>query len=717
MIELFIQTGGGLGDILSFMNVFGWIGLAAIPVIIIIYIIKSKYVPKTVSSTFIWKRSLKYVKRKIPINFIMSLLLVMQILVALASTLAITRPLVQPPKSGEIIAIVDASASMNTTDGEKTRFEIAKEKLLEAAENVGENARMSIILADSRESFTFEGNVSEPMSSPVDVKKVIEGLECTKGVCNLDGALAFAEKRLEQNKGAKVVVYTDKQHAVEKQSKDNLEIVLCSRATETNAGVVSVKDSILAAGYRFDAKIRNYGTNNSFQVTLTASLGLGGEEKHIATTTVSMADEEELEVIFTPVKNAQAEQGKNQVIVPISTNQSFDYYDYVRVDINVVDGLSDDNSFVLYSEVQQNPSVLLVSNNLTVTDGNVDPSEMTLLRSALGSLGYVIKSTDMYKTCESVPESKLSGYDLYIFEGVMPAYVPTDGAVWFLNAPSNPTGTGVAMGDERQAHTSNGFGIIEYDPLAQDEESLIIKNNVDFSKGLTINVNNTPVKIPAALNKYREILNNEQNPVPSGFKIIYSLENQSPIMLAGRVGTVRTLITNFDFSDSSLSIFVSDFPILIKNMVEYSIAAPLPNRNATIGDELIFSAPAGAGEVNCYYTDYAQGSKPIAVPGGSWTSQDKGDLKVSLDGLGSYQMEVFFYDSETGGLKSTQYYTLTTQIPEEETSIFSIGATLEVELIDNAKEEVHKVEVLPWVLLVLVILLIIEWGVYYRDEH
>ncbi len=705
MIERFIQP-------------LGWLGLLAIPVIIIIYIIRSKYKPKTVSSTFIWRRSLKYVKRKIPINFIMSLLLIMQILVALASTLAITRPLVKPPKSGETIVIVDASASMNTTDGEKTRFEIAKEKLREAAENVGENARMSIILADSRENaeFQFEGDSTEPLSSKTDILDIIESLECTKSTSNLDGALELAEKRLEKNKGAKVVVYTDKQHAVQIQSKNNLEVVLCSRSNETNAGIVSVQDQLVAAGYRFDTVLKNYGRSNSFQVTLTASLGYG-EEKHIATTTVTMNDEEELEVIFTPVKNAQVEQGKNQVIVPISTNQSFDYYEYIRVDINVEDGLSDDNSFLLYSEVQQNPSILLVSNNLTISEnGQVDPSQMTLLRNALGSLGYVIRSTDMYKTAEAVPDSKLSGYDLYIFEGVMPKIVPTDGAVWFLNAPSSPTGTGVVFGDEKQSLTSNGFGIVEYDPLATDEESLIIKNNVDFSEGLTLNINGQEIKIPAALSKYKEILNTEETPLPDNFRTIYSLGNGSPIMLAGRVGTVRTMITNFDFSNTSLTIFVSDFPILIKNMVEYSIAAPLPNRNATIGDKLIFSAPAGASEVNCYFTSYEKGAEPIAVPGGTWTSENKDDLQVTLEGLGSYQMEVFFYDN-TGALKSTQYYTLTTQIPEEETSIFSIGKTLEVELVDNASEEIYEIEVLPWILLVLIILLIIEWGVYYRDEH
>ena len=74
----------------------GLLGLLGIPIIILIYLLKSKYVSKPVSSTFIWKRSLRYVKRKIPLNFIMSLILILQILTVIAATFAITRPTIKP---------------------------------------------------------------------------------------------------------------------------------------------------------------------------------------------------------------------------------------------------------------------------------------------------------------------------------------------------------------------------------------------------------------------------------------------------------------------------------------------------------------------------------------------------------------------------------------------------------------------------------------------
>ena len=88
---------------MSFLQPLGLLGLIGVPIIIIIYIIKSRFVQKPVASTFIWKRSLKYVKRKIPLSVILSLLLILQILTVVAASFAIARPTVKPFKSNEEI--------------------------------------------------------------------------------------------------------------------------------------------------------------------------------------------------------------------------------------------------------------------------------------------------------------------------------------------------------------------------------------------------------------------------------------------------------------------------------------------------------------------------------------------------------------------------------------------------------------------------------------
>ena len=122
---------------MSFLQPLGLLGLIGVPIIIIIYIIKSRFVQKPVASTFIWKRSLKYVKRKIPLSVILSLLLILQILTVVAASLAISRPTVKPFKSNEQILILDASASMQSSFEGKTRFEAAKEAILKEAEGIG----------------------------------------------------------------------------------------------------------------------------------------------------------------------------------------------------------------------------------------------------------------------------------------------------------------------------------------------------------------------------------------------------------------------------------------------------------------------------------------------------------------------------------------------------------------------------------------------------
>ena len=51
---------------MSLLAPLGLLGLLAVAVLIFIYIIKPNYQQKIVSSTYIWKRSLKYRKKRLP---------------------------------------------------------------------------------------------------------------------------------------------------------------------------------------------------------------------------------------------------------------------------------------------------------------------------------------------------------------------------------------------------------------------------------------------------------------------------------------------------------------------------------------------------------------------------------------------------------------------------------------------------------------------------
>ena len=53
---------------MTFLYPLGLLGLLGIPVLIVIYIIKSKYTEQTVSSTYLWKLSERFLKKRI--NFL-----------------------------------------------------------------------------------------------------------------------------------------------------------------------------------------------------------------------------------------------------------------------------------------------------------------------------------------------------------------------------------------------------------------------------------------------------------------------------------------------------------------------------------------------------------------------------------------------------------------------------------------------------------------------
>ena len=114
------------------MNLLAPLGLLALVgtlVLVLIYLIKPNYQQKFVSSTYIWKLSLKYKKKRVPVSPLRNVLIFLCQLFALAAfgllvATPVIRQMTTTPKN-EKIAVIDASASMlvKTTDG--TRFDRA----------------------------------------------------------------------------------------------------------------------------------------------------------------------------------------------------------------------------------------------------------------------------------------------------------------------------------------------------------------------------------------------------------------------------------------------------------------------------------------------------------------------------------------------------------------------------------------------------------------
>ena len=102
--------------------------LAAPALILVLYLLRRRYLPRQVPSVFLWRKSLKDYAANRPFQRLMkNLLLPLQILAALALALALMRPAMPGGTAGKTVLIFDISGSMQAETGGRTRLETAKD--------------------------------------------------------------------------------------------------------------------------------------------------------------------------------------------------------------------------------------------------------------------------------------------------------------------------------------------------------------------------------------------------------------------------------------------------------------------------------------------------------------------------------------------------------------------------------------------------------------
>lgn len=327
--------------------------------------------------------------------------------------------------------------------------------------------------------------------------------------------------------------------------------------------------------------------------------------------------------------------------------------------------------------------------------------------------------------------------------------MPRDGAVWFLNAPSSPVGTNITISnvvkDATADGATNGY-MFEKSAIALEPNAELITNSVSFEDPIRFVIDGVEKAIPAALSKYtvigdvNEATGEVKYTIPEYFEEVYScsynlkigsqyVSVKTPVMLVGTVGTTRTIVTTFDFTNSSLPAFIADFPVLLKNMVEYSMPKTLPDRTPVIGDTLQFNAPAGAESITYYYKSFEEEESDSSTLGKEVTRWDNSMAQlpnVVLDKLGIYNIVVNYeadvvFDEENNKIEVREEpdtFAVSTYVPISEVDIMQRGERLSAPTPgDDAQIDRNGRPILWIVVLVLIALLIIEWGVYYRDEY
>src|SRR5512140_376367 len=124
---------------MPFLTPLALAGLAFVPLVLAMYLLKLRRDRSVVPSTLLWQRLVADVEANAPWQKLRrSLLLLLQLLLVVILVLLAARPFVERPAglAGDIVLVVDTSASMQATDVAPSRLEAAKAAALDALKDL-----------------------------------------------------------------------------------------------------------------------------------------------------------------------------------------------------------------------------------------------------------------------------------------------------------------------------------------------------------------------------------------------------------------------------------------------------------------------------------------------------------------------------------------------------------------------------------------------------
>ncbi|HQV93356.1 MAG TPA: VWA domain-containing protein, partial [Anaerolineales bacterium] len=167
------------------------LALAALAIpIILLYMLKLRRKQVSVSSTFLWQKLLREQQANAPWQKLKrNLLLILQLIILAALVFALARPALQVPvvASGSVIVLLDASASMNATDVNPTRFESGRDSVLDLINGLSPASSLTLILVAEKPQTLIAAETDKPL-----LRQALDNAQATQGVADWKSAFALA---------------------------------------------------------------------------------------------------------------------------------------------------------------------------------------------------------------------------------------------------------------------------------------------------------------------------------------------------------------------------------------------------------------------------------------------------------------------------------------------------------------------------------------------
>lgn len=665
---------------MTLINKIGLLGLIGVVALIIIYVIRPNYQQKTISSTYVWKLSLKKKKKKVPVSTIRNLLLFLcQMLALTCLAMILMKPAIvlkTPAEESETILILDTSASMRTEseDSGETRFERAVAAVKDSFTRTLQGGGVStVILAGKTPEYLFKrmsGDATLAATRFEDLANKDIGYE----VADIDAALKESENVLYDNPDAVIYVYTDANYY---SVPDGVNVVNVSEESEWNAAILDARADWDEGYYSFTVQAACYGKDARLPINVEIYDVNGIVNETIKFTVLADYNDGTPVTLILRYRKSDENGGNENTqdrqvcyldnLIPSNLPKIYSFSSvYLEFsESEVIDSYDADNDFYVYGGQKQ---------TLKVQYASAEPNPF--VNGALSNLSSDFAgSWDMQITEVKKGEAgATSGFDLYIFERQMPENVPTDGVVFLFDPVSAPSGCGFIRNSEIEYRQTNN----RYPSLVGGTEHPIMKN-----------IDPNYIRVSRS-----QMLAGGQD---AAYQVLMAL-NQLPMLMVrndiGKEGGRQMLVLSFSFAYSNFGV-LPEFYLLMKNAFEYFFPSTVNKYAYEIGEKAELNARGTSLSISSYAFE-----EPI--------EKTEFPASVVLSAPGTYTITQTTYY----GMSVTEK--IYVKIPGAESNITGIKNNLYSPEREKNEADYFR-DVITYIAAALVAFLFIEWCLHLKD--
>ena len=411
----------------------GLLGLIGIIGLIVIYIIRPNYQTKQIASTYIWRLSLNYKRKRPPVNKIRNILIfICQMLILASMAFIMAWPSIverETISDTDVIYVLDSSASMYAETDGVTRFDRALSQIRSRADAIlSDGGNVTVIVADDTPEFLERRADSSRKMRLMTALDRLAAEGSSYAVADVDGAFLLCREVLMENPTASVYFFTDTEYT---SVPDGVTIELIREDTEWNAAILDATAKLEDGYYVVTVKVACYGASQELDVRVNVEGANTSATSSVPGASIEFnryvdcTNDAVQTVIF---RVGGGVDGDGYFYKDLGDTQKFYSYDSILVSIDVDDSYSVDNSFSLYGGRKELLRVMYYS-----TDPNpFTQTALGIARNALASR-YELEIVEIKKGDPAI----LEGFDFYVFEHGMPDHLPTDGAILLLDPDPN----------------------------------------------------------------------------------------------------------------------------------------------------------------------------------------------------------------------------------------------------------------------------------------